>query len=304
MNEEAVVEQIILKHGSLRFTALTQGPQAGAVVLLLHGFPDNPETFRGQMRALADAGYRVIAPTLRGYEPSSQPEDADYRIATMAKDVLVWIDQLGADKVHLVGHDWGAAIAYVAGALAPDRFHSLTTMAVPHAPRYLRGIRHVPAQLLNTWYMGFFQLRGIAEWLLRLNDWALLRWLCSRWSPGLLFSGQGWATRRAVLEKPGVCAAALSYYRQNVSLDVLLRLTHSEALTLSKVPVRTLAICGEQDGCMDIRLFEHVFHDVDFPAGISVKRIPDTGHFMHQEAPVTTNEALMAWFENHDDITA
>ena len=289
------MDPITLKHGSLRFTALVKGPETGPVVLLLHGFPDNPSTYQVQMEALSAAGYRAVAPTMRGYEPSSQPEDDDYRIGTMARDVLAWIDDLGAEKVHLVGHDWGAAVTYVAGALAPERFLSLTTIAVPHAPRIMLGMRHAPIQLLNTWYMGFFQLRGIADWMVSWKDWALIKWLCSRWSPGLEMSEEHWASRRNTLEREGVKQAALAYYRQNVSLDVLFRLTPSEALTLTTVPVRTLAISGGKDGCMDTRLYDHVFLEKDFPAGVEVRQIAQAGHFVHLEQPAVVNEALIEW---------
>jgi len=294
---EELVKQIILTHGRLRFTANVKGPEDGPVVLLLHGFPDNPGTFTKQMQALAEAGYRAIAPTMRGYEPSSQPGDDDYRIGAMARDVLAWVDELGGEKVHLVGHDWGAAVASVAGALDPERFHSLTTMAVPHMPRMHIGVRHVPSQVFRVWYMGFFQLRGIADWLIQCGDWAFIKWLCGRWSPRFDTSGVRWSSTRDTLETSGVKQAALAYYRQNVGIDVMLRLTASEGLALSTVPVRTLAMGGEQDGCMDIRLYEHVFLEGDFPAGVEVVRIPDAGHFMHVDAPDAVNEVLLEWVQ-------
>jgi pimeloyl-ACP methyl ester carboxylesterase len=298
------VNQIIVTNGNLRFTANVKGPDDGQVVLLLHGFPDNPDTFSAQLQALANAGYRAIAPTMRGYEPSSQPEDDDYRIGAMARDVLAWLDGLGVEKAHLVGHDWGAAVAYVAGALAPDRFHSLTTMAVPHAPRLHAGLRRVPSQVFRIWYMSFFQLRGIADWVIQLKDWAFIKWLCGRWSPGFDVSEDHWASRRTTLEAVGVKTAALAYYRQNVGLDVMLRLTASEALTLATVPVRTLAMGGEKDGCMDVRLYDHVFLERDFPAGIEVNRIAGAGHFMHIDAPTVVNEVLLEWLQRGDSIKA
>ena len=125
------MENMTLENGVLRHSAYGCGMSSNAgqpLVVCLHGFPDTAQTFRGQLPVLVDAGYRAIAPMLRGYEPSSQPEDNDYTLATMARDVIVWLDQLGEQQVHLVGHDWGAAITYAAGALAPERFASLTTM--------------------------------------------------------------------------------------------------------------------------------------------------------------------------------
>jgi pimeloyl-ACP methyl ester carboxylesterase len=291
------MERIILRNGPLSFTAHAAGPADGPVVLLLHGFPDNPHTFGAQLQALASAGYRAIAPTLRGYESSSQPTDGDYRIGTMARDVLAWIDDLGADRVHLVGHDWGAAITYVAGALAPDRFHSLTTLAVPHLPRMRSALLMAPVQILNTWYMRFFQLPWISDWAIERNDWAMLKWLSGIWSPGFSLSQEEWSNRRETFETPGVKQAMLAYYRQNASLGVLLGLFSSEAFRLTTVPVRTLAISGVDDGCMDTRLYDKLFYEEDFPAGFQILRIEGAGHFMHLDAPKAVNDALLNWLQ-------
>lgn len=113
------LEIVVLERGDLRFTAYAAGD--GPLVLCVHGFPDNAHTFQQQFAALVAAGYRVVAPTIRGYEPGSQPKDGDYRIEELAGDVIAWIDHLGADKAHLVGHDWGAVMAYVACARARSR---------------------------------------------------------------------------------------------------------------------------------------------------------------------------------------
>lgn len=131
-----ILADLKLANGALSFSAHGLGLDdnaRGPVVLCLHGFPDNARSFRFQLPALAAAGYRAVAPTLRGYEPSSQPADGDYSLEALGRDVLAWVDGLAEKKVHLIGHDWGAAVAYVAGALAPERFHSLTTIAVPPA---------------------------------------------------------------------------------------------------------------------------------------------------------------------------
>jgi len=232
---------------------------------------------------------------MRGYELSSQPEDRDYRIATLARDVLAWLDELGEDRVHLVGHDWGAAVAYAAGALAPERFASLTTLAVPHIARFRKLTWRAPSQLLKLWYMSFFQLRGIAEWAIERKDWALVKRLMKNWSPGLELDDEDWQHLRGVFEVPGVKRAMLSYYRQNVSPALLLGLRVSEAMRLTSVPVRTLAIAGDDDGCMESRLYEHLFEERDFPAGFQIERLPDAGHFLHRERPAEINALLLPW---------
>ncbi len=289
-------ERCTLTSGNLSFTACTRGSQ-GPLVLCLHGFPDHASTFRYQLSALADAGYRVIAPHMRGYEPTSQPASNDYALMTLAGDVLAWMDDLGEDKVHLVGHDWGAAVTYLAGSMAPERFLSLTTLAVPHAARLNEGVRAVPGQLLKSWYMTFFQLRGIADYTLARNDWALIKKLWKDWSPGYTLSDAEWVNMCDVFDAPGVRAAMLAYYRQNATPGMLLGLTKTEAASLTCVPVRTLAITGADDGCMDTRLYDHVFQGQDFPKGYRVERIEGAGHFVHLEKPDLVNSLLLDWLK-------
>jgi pimeloyl-ACP methyl ester carboxylesterase len=294
------METITLKSGPLSFTACAIGLKENAdapLVLCLHGFPDNELSFRHQLPVLAEAGYRVIAPRMRGYEPSSQPADGDYNVTSMAGDIRAWLDELGEEKVHLVGHDWGAIVSYVAGSLFPDRLHSLATIAVPHPVRFNEGVRKVPAQLRRSWYVNFFQIRGIAEHFVERNDWALIRKLWRDWSPGYDMSDEEWSDLRATLAAPGVKRATLGYYRQNASPMVLLGLKQTEASRLTTVPVRTLAITGADDGCIHTRLYDHTFFDDDFPEGFRVERINGAGHFTHLEAPETVNSLLLEWFE-------
>ena len=149
----ATIETLYFGQGPLTFSAQALG--AGPVVVCLHGFPDNAGSFRYQLPALANAGYRGIALTLRGYEPGSIPADGDYSMEAVAGDVVTLTRALNEGPVHLIGHDWGAAIAYNAAAAAPECFRSLTTMAVPHAGRFARDGLRIFKQLRLSWYMGF-----------------------------------------------------------------------------------------------------------------------------------------------------
>jgi pimeloyl-ACP methyl ester carboxylesterase len=211
--------------------------------------------------------------------------------------VIAWLDELGEESAHLIGHDWGAGITYMAGALAPERFQSLTTIAVPHAARLPDGMRAVPSQLANSWYMMFFQLRGIAEIAVERNDWSLIKRLWRNWSPNFDLPAEEWASLRETFAAPGVKNAMLSYYRQNVSPGIMLGLKKTEAACLTTVPVRTLAITGADDGCMDSRLYDHVFLEQDFPKGFRVERIQGAGHFTHQEKPDEINRLILDWMK-------
>lgn len=285
-----------LRAGGLRFSALTQGE--GPLVLCLHGFPDNRRSFRHQLPALAAAGFRAVAPTLRGYEPSSQPADGDYHVVRMAEDVVGWIDDLGQERVHLVGHDWGAIIAYAAAALAPERLHSLTTLAIPHPGRLQReGLRRLPSQLRNSWYILFFQLRGIADAVVEARDWAFIEKLWRDWSPGWELPAQELASVKETLRLPGVKKAALAYYRATFDLRSAAA-KQTARLLASQIGVPTLALTGALDGCMDTRLHDLVMKPEDFPAGFRVVRVDGAGHFLHQERPEEVNRILLDWLRN------
>jgi len=163
--------------------------------------------------------------------------------------------------------------------------------------RMPQGVRRFPSQLGRAWYLFFFQIPGLSDWAVERDDWALVRWLWQRWSPGHPIAGEAWAHRRATFEQPGVKRAMLAYYRQNLSPGVLLGWRRSEARALTTVPVRTLAITGARDGCIDTRLYDHVFDPADFPAGHRVVRVDEGGHFVHLDAPERVRAVIVPWLD-------
>ena len=292
----ADVEQLSFQHGPLVFAAKAMGE--GPVVICLHGFPDNAGSFRHQLPALAEAGFRAISVTLRGYECASIPENGDYSVEAIASDIYAVIDQLDQGPVHLVGHDWGAAIAYNAAAAAPHHFKSLTTMAVPHAGRFARDGLRIPRQLKLSRYMGFFNLPWVSDWVVRRRDYAFIRNLWRKWSPG-------WSPAPDVIEsvidtlsQPGVLSATLGYYRAALSLSAL---SASADDAHYPVPVPTLALTGERDGCIASDVFERLTVASDYPEGMRFHRIAEAGHFLHQEQPQAVNSLLIDWLTAIDD---
>ena len=292
----ADVEHLSFQHGPLVFAAKAMGE--GPVVICLHGFPDNAGSFRHQLPALAEAGFRAISVTLRGYECASIPENGDYSVEAIASDIYAVIDQLDQGPVHLVGHDWGAAIAYNAAAAAPHHFKSLTTMAVPHAGRFARDGLRIPRQLKLSWYMGFFNLPWVSDWVVRRRDYAFIRNLWRKWSPG-------WSPAPDVIEsvidtlsQPGVLSATLGYYRAALSLSAL---SASADDAHYPVPVPTLALTGERDGCIASDVFERLTVASDYPEGMRFHRIAEAGHFLHQEQPKAVNSFLIDWLTAIDD---
>ncbi len=284
-------EKILLHHDGLNFPALAQG--AGPVVLLLHGFPDTPTTFTHQLSALAKAGYRAVAPTMRGYAPGSQPQDGDYHGVRMAEDVAAWSFALSEGPVHLVGHDWGANIAYAAAAVAPERFASLTTIAVPHPVRFGEAFASNPAQAARSAYILAFQAPGFEDQIIT-DDCAYLAALWRAWSPGWDIPAALLAEMKAAFRQPGVARAALEYYRQ--AFDAVSPAgQETAALFMQPIRVPTFGICGALDQCITADVFTGAMRAEDFAAGLKVDTIPDAGHFCHAEAPDAVNAALLSW---------
>ena len=142
-----------LSVGSFRGLEAGSGP----VALLLHGFPDHPRTFRHQLPALAAAGFRAVAPYMRGYGPGGPPADGRYDVAALAEDTVAVLDALDAREACVFGHDWGAMAAYFTVLSAPGRVRRLATAAVPYGPSFMRALGNDYAQQRRSWYMIFFQ---------------------------------------------------------------------------------------------------------------------------------------------------
>lgn len=290
-----MIEHVSLAARGLTFPALAAG--RGPLVLLLHGFPDGPETFAQQLPALAAAGYRAVAPALRGYAPEAQPADGDYHAVRMAEDVFGIADALGAERFHLAGHDWGATIAFAAAGLTPGRIASLSVIAVPQPARFAEAYVANPEQQARSAYILAF-LDPAAETMIAADDFRYLETLWRSWSPAWTIPPEALAELRARFERPGVATAALSYYRQ--ALDVASPVgVATQALLAPPCRVPTLGIAGADDGCISAEVFGTAMRAADFPAGLSVTTIADAGHFVHRERPEQVNRAILDWIARH-----
>jgi len=183
---------------------------SGAPVLLVHGFPDTHAVWRHQIPALVAAGYRVIAPDTRGCGDSEMlPKVADYHIDHLVADLAALLDTLDVPRVKLVAHDWGAVIAWRFVIAHPARVERYVALSVGHPTAYARG---GIAQKLKGFYVLAFQLRGLAEWLLKAWDWAVFRHF-TRFPEEV----PHW---REALSRPGRLTAGINYYRANLALIV------------------------------------------------------------------------------------
>ena len=286
---------LTLACGGLTFSARACGE--GSLVLCLHGFPDTEATFDDTLPALAAAGYCAVSVRSRGYEPSSQPGDSDYHGVRMAEDVVAWADALGAGRFHLVGHDWGASIAYAVAGLAVERLASLTVLAVPHPLRFAEVYAADAAQQARSAYIVDFLVPDAAA-LVAADDFAYLEALWRRWSPGWAIPPSALAAMRDAFGQPGVLDAALGYYRQ--AFDVASPAgVATAALFATPVTVPTLGLIGEDDGCVAADVFTAAMRSDDFPGGLRVERIAAAGHFLHCEQPDPVNRLIVEWLDIH-----
>lgn len=260
------MEPKFVEAGGLRFAYLEEGQ--GPLVLLVHGFPDTAYTWDATMPALAAEGFHAVAPFTRGYHPTEVPSNGAYDTATLGRDLLALIDAFGVDRAIVVGHDWGAAAAYAAATLAPEKVRVLVTLAIPH-PASLRP------SLGLAWNMRhFLTLRraGAAD-LVRKNDGAYVDELVRRWSPAWKDLPAAETARvKAAFREPGVAEAACGYYRA---------FGRPPAELKRKITVPAVAFAGEHD-IISPRVYEKARHY--FKASYEVVQVPG-GHFMHREHP-------------------
>ena len=257
----------------------------GPLVVLLHGFPDFWYSWRHQIPALVAGGFEVVAPDMRGYNLSDKPRKiAEYSLDRLATDVVELITALGSPSAHVVGHDWGGAVAWAVGAWHPDVVDRLAILNGPHMDQYRRALAK-PRQLAKSWYTGFFQLPG-APALLRARNFAPLTRGLKATSSARAFSEQDLARYVESWAQPRALESHLAYYRAGS------RWTFSRSQRLPRVERPVLVIWGERD-----RTMEPLFADIpnELAGDVTVERLSDATHWVHLDEPERVNELLLAF---------
>ncbi len=272
-----------------RCAARVSGPPTGRPTLLLHGFPDTAHTFDDLRAALANDGRYVAAPFMRGIAPSSVPANGRFDVRALAEDVVAFADQLEAESVDVVGHDWGAVAAYTAAALFPDRIRRVVLAAVP-PPASVLGARD-PKQLWRSAYMAAFQAPRIAEAALARNDFQPVEQLWRRWSPSWSFTADDLEPVKRAYRAPGSLRAALGYYRALPRAIARDHATRRAALGPIQAPL--MLISGLEDGCMGQSVMAHAARTLPADAHVALP----AGHFIHRECP----DAFIAAVRRHLD---
>ena len=265
----------------------------GPLVICLHGFPDSAHTWRHLLPRLADAGYRAIAPFLRGYAPTEVPADGRFQTAASAMDALALRDALGggADSV-IIGHDWGAVITHIAANVRPDAFAKVVTMAVP--PGNAVGVAFLSnlAQIKRSWYMFFFQ-HPFADFVVGANDLAYIDMLWADWSPGF-DATEELALLKPSLRDPANLQAALGFYRATLGAgynDPALQSAQDMSSTIPPQPL--LYLHGRTDGCMGAEVAE--FAAAELTSNARAHFVDGAGHFLHLEKPNEVNDIILSF---------
>ena len=288
----AALEGTDLRHGyadlgevRLHYVEAGEGP----LVVLMHGFPEFWFSWRFQIPALVAAGFRVVAPDMRGYNLSSRPpEVAAYDTDRLAADVRDLIRERGAERALIAGHDWGAAVAWITAMNHPEVVERLAILNVPHPRRMLQGLRR-PRQLAKSWYMFAFQVPWLPERAARARRWWGWRQLFEREAKPGAYTPQDIERYVEAWSQPGAPRGMLNYYRS------ALRQTPRRAeARIRPTQAPTLVIWGEGDRHLGAELAEPDPEDV--PNLERIVRLPDASHWVHQDEPERVSELLVEFF--------
>jgi pimeloyl-ACP methyl ester carboxylesterase len=281
-----------VRANGLRFHVAASG-EGDRLALFLHGFPESWFSWRHQLPLLARLGYRAWAPDLRGYGESDRPlRMQDYAIERLMEDVAGLIDASGARETTLLAHDWGAVVAWYFAMRAVRPLDGLVILNVPHPACAERELRH-PAQLRRSWYVFFFQIPWLPEWVLGLSG---ARAIGEAFRQSAVdksrFPDAVTRVYREAASRPGALTAMLNYYRALVRGGGARR---QRVQGYPRIETRTLMIWGEEDVALTKATTYGTEHYV---RELTLRYLPGVSHWVQQEAPESVNAMLEAWLEH------
>lgn len=264
----------------------------GPLALCLHGFPDSAWTWQHLLPELAAAGFRAVAPWLRGYAPTGLDAQGRYQNGASVADAIALHEVLDGDgEAVIIGHDWGARIATGAAVFAPERWSKLVTAAVPPGGAVAQGFLTY-RQLRRSWYMFFFQ-NPLAEFVVSMNDLEFIERLWDDWSPGYDASADLPHVKDS-LRDPANLSAALEYYRAtlNAAEHTVPEFQAQEDAIGGTPPQPHLYMHGDQDGCMGVEI-AHMATPFMTTPGSFIEIVDDVGHFLQLEQPKIVNRLII-----------
>ena len=270
----------------VKLHVVQDGPKTGRLVILLHGFPEFWYGWRRQIPHLAAAGYRVWAPDQRGYNLSDKPvEIAAYTLDELAADVIGLIDAAGQEKACIVGHDWGASVAWWMAAKYPARVERMVVINVPHGSVIAKNLRRNFAQMRKSWYILFFQLPWLPEALAQLRNWNLLAQALRMSSRPGTFTDEDLEAYRQAWSQPRAYTSMLNWYRAVVQRH----LTPPES---PRITVPTLLIWGAQDRFLAREMAQQ---SIDLCDDGRLVFVEEATHWVQHEEAERVNELMTSW---------
>ncbi len=278
-------ETAYIEINGIKLHVVMAGPKNGQPVFLLHGFPEFWYGWRKQIPALTEAGYRVIVPDQRGYNLSDKPKGVKaYSIDKLANDILGLIDALSYKKVNLIGHDWGAVVAWAFAIWHPGRLRKLGILNVPHPAVMLNFLRRGdPEQLRRSWYIFAFQVPWLPEYFLRKNDWRNAVRVLRGNGKIHTFTNEDIVEYKQAWSQPGAMTAMINWYRAAVRyLPKLLKDV--------QVKVPTLMLWGMQDTALSHRMARP---SMDYCDDGKLAFFEDATHWVQHDEAETVNQLLI-----------
>jgi len=284
------LESRVLHINGIALHVVLAGPPSGKPLIFLHGFPEFWFAWRRQIDHFVSSGYRVIIPDQRGYNLSDKPAGiANYSIDLLARDVVGVLDNVAGSKAFVVGHDWGAAVSWYLAARYSDRIHRTAMLSVPHPRVLIKNLIMNPAQLRKSWYMFFFQLPWLPEFIVRRRDWALLVRGLRDTSPPGVFSDRDLERYKESWDKKGALTGMLNWYRAALSRPSKLALD-PEA---SRVKVPALLIWGKNDQFAGEAMARESLQYCDDG---HLEMFETANHWVQHEQPARVNNLLSQFF--------
>ena len=278
------LEHSFIETNGIKLHVVQAGPKSGIPVVLLHGFPEFWYGWRHQIPALVEAGCRVIVPDQRGYNLSDKPLGAKhYRVDELVKDVIGVIDALGYEKVNLVGHDWGAVVAWTLAIKYPQRLHKLSIMNVPHPAVMKRFLTRDLEQLRRSWYVFFFQLPWLPEAGMRAENWRGAERALRGSGKLHTFTKEDVVKYKEAWAQPGAMTAMVNWYRAVIR--------HQPPMPQDvRVKVRTLMMWGMKDVALTHRMARP---SMDYVDDGNLILFPEATHCVQHDAAEEVNHYLV-----------
>jgi pimeloyl-ACP methyl ester carboxylesterase len=259
----------------------------GPLIVLLHGFPEFWYGWRLQIKPLAEAGFRVVAPDMRGYNLSSKPDGvAAYDFEQLTADIVGLIHERGAQSAQLVGHDWGGSVAWATAMSHPEVVDRLAILNAAHPRKLSEGLHH-PGQLRKSWYFFFFDLPGLPESVVHANNWHFFRHFFEDAKPA--YTPEEMDRYIEAWSQPGAATGMINYYRSSVRTP-----PKKAAAAIEPIKAPTLVIWGQRDRFLGEELAEPDHDDV--PNLERVERLPDASHWVHHDESARVTQLLIDYF--------